>query len=215
MPSKSKSQQRLFCMALAVRHGKLKRSDVGQEVLDIVDGDMTDKQIKDFTVREGLVSLSEYLSESIEEHIAEQYEYTTPYAAPREFKFKPEKHILVVVKPGFLTRTTEIISMYENEGFQYDRMCTKLLTVGEAKRLYYPHRKEDWYKALCDSMASAPCTAILFTYEGKTTEAFKKCDKLKDEIRKKWSEDDKRNVMHSSDKPEAMQKEAVVFFGAV
>jgi nucleoside-diphosphate kinase len=194
-------------MALAVRHGKLKRSDVHKEVLDIVDSDMTDKQIKDFTVRESLVSLSDY--------IAEQYEYTTQYAAPREFKFNPEKHILVVVKPGFLTRTTDIISMYENAGFEYDRMCTKLLTLNEAKRLYYTHRKEDWYKALCEYMASAPCTAILFTYDGKTTEAFKKCDELKDEIREKWSEDDKRNVMHSSDKPEAMQKEASVFFGSI
>lgn len=48
MPSKSKSQQRLFGMALAVRRGEMKRSDVYQEVLDIVDGDMTDKQIEDF-----------------------------------------------------------------------------------------------------------------------------------------------------------------------
>ena len=205
MPSKSKSQQRLFCMALAVRHGKLKRSEVGKEVLDIVDGKMTDKQIKDFTVREGMTSLSEYLSES--------YEYTTRYAAKLEFKFKPEKHILIVVKPGFLARTSEIISMYEKEGFQYDRMRTKLLTLNEAKRLYYPHCKEDFYKPLCEYMASRPCTAILFQYDGKTTEAFKKCDQLKDEIRKKWSEDDKRNVMHSSDKPEAMQKEAAIFFG--
>lgn len=67
MPSRSKSQQRLFCMALAVRHGKLKRSDVHKEVLDIVDSDMTDKQIKDFTVlKEGFVSLSEYIKDNLE-----------------------------------------------------------------------------------------------------------------------------------------------------
>ena len=35
MPSKSKSQQRLFGMALAVRKGELKRSEVEKEVLDI------------------------------------------------------------------------------------------------------------------------------------------------------------------------------------
>ena len=45
MPSKSKSQQRLFSMALAVRKGELKRSDVYKAVLDIVDSDMTDKEI--------------------------------------------------------------------------------------------------------------------------------------------------------------------------
>lgn len=48
MPAKSKSQQRLFGMALAVRKGEMKRSDVWKEVLDIVDSDMTDKEIEDF-----------------------------------------------------------------------------------------------------------------------------------------------------------------------
>ena len=48
MPSKSKSQQRLFGMALAVRKGEMNRSEVYQEVLDVVDSDMTDKEIEDF-----------------------------------------------------------------------------------------------------------------------------------------------------------------------
>lgn len=48
MPAQSKSQQRLFGMALAVRRGEMKRSEVYKEVLDIVDGDMTDKEIEDF-----------------------------------------------------------------------------------------------------------------------------------------------------------------------
>lgn len=48
MPAKSKSQQRLFAIALAVRKGDMKRNEVDQSVLDIVDGDMTDKQIEDF-----------------------------------------------------------------------------------------------------------------------------------------------------------------------
>ena len=48
MPAKSKAQQRLFGMALAVRRGEMKRSDVNDEVLNIVDSDMTDKEIEDF-----------------------------------------------------------------------------------------------------------------------------------------------------------------------
>lgn len=48
MPAKSKSQQRLFGMALAVRRGELKKSDVDNSVLDIVNSDMTDKEIEDF-----------------------------------------------------------------------------------------------------------------------------------------------------------------------
>lgn len=48
MPAQSKSQQRLFGMALAVRKGELERSKVSKEVLDIVDGEMTNKEIEDF-----------------------------------------------------------------------------------------------------------------------------------------------------------------------
>lgn len=65
MPAKSKSQQRLFGMALAVRKGEMKRSEVSQEILDIVDGDMTDKEIEDLasTKHKGL---KEYIKEQLE-----------------------------------------------------------------------------------------------------------------------------------------------------
>ena len=62
MPAQSKSQQHLFSMALAIRHGKLKRSEVNKSVLDIVDGDMTDTQIEHFTK---LKSLKEHLKSSL------------------------------------------------------------------------------------------------------------------------------------------------------
>lgn len=52
MPSKSRKQQRLFQMALAVRKGEMKRKDAWKSVLSIVDGDMTNKQIEDFCVLE-------------------------------------------------------------------------------------------------------------------------------------------------------------------
>ena len=41
-------------MALAVRRGDMKRSDVNKSVLDIVDSDMTNKQIEDFAKTSGL-----------------------------------------------------------------------------------------------------------------------------------------------------------------
>lgn len=67
MPSKSRAQQRLFCMAYAVRKGELKRSDVTDEVLKIADGDMTDKELKEFMElkeSEG-VTLRDYMEESL------------------------------------------------------------------------------------------------------------------------------------------------------
>lgn len=66
MPSTTKSQQRLFSMALAVRKGELPRSKVWKPVLDIVDSDMTDQEIKDFTVlKESMQPLVTYLLEAI------------------------------------------------------------------------------------------------------------------------------------------------------
>lgn len=66
MPAKSKSQQKLFQMALAVRKGDLPRSKAWKSVLKIADGDMTDEQIKDFCVLEKtnhILSTSEFISE--------------------------------------------------------------------------------------------------------------------------------------------------------
>lgn len=62
MPAKSQAQQRLFGMALAVRRGEIKRSDVNDTVLDIVNSDMTDKEIEDFAKTKGL---KEHLLESL------------------------------------------------------------------------------------------------------------------------------------------------------
>jgi len=72
MPAKSKSQQRLFGMALAVRKGEMKRSDVWKEVLDIVDSDMTNKEIEDFAktkhdkIKEhrGMKNIKQYINET-------------------------------------------------------------------------------------------------------------------------------------------------------
>ena len=78
MPAKSKSQQSLFGMALAVRKGEMKRSDVWKEVLDIVDSDMTDKEIEDFasTPHKGLkenmhdmMGLKEYIEYVMERQL--------------------------------------------------------------------------------------------------------------------------------------------------
>lgn len=66
MPATSKSQQRLFSMALAVRKGKLQRSEVNKSVLDIVDSDMSNNQLKHFTK----LSLKEHLEECLNCRIA-------------------------------------------------------------------------------------------------------------------------------------------------
>ena len=48
MPAQSKAQQALMGMALAVRKGEMSRDEVDDKVLDIVDSDMSTKDIEDF-----------------------------------------------------------------------------------------------------------------------------------------------------------------------
>jgi len=75
MPARSIAQQELFGMALAVRRGEMKKSDATKEVLDIVNSDMTDKEIEDFAstkhkglkkhVKEEMISLCDYINERL------------------------------------------------------------------------------------------------------------------------------------------------------
>jgi len=66
MPAKSKAQQKLMGMALAVRRGDLERSKVDKEVLDIVDSDMSTTDIEHFASTKRK-NLKDKLHEALEE----------------------------------------------------------------------------------------------------------------------------------------------------
>lgn len=70
MPAKSLTQQRLFGMALAVRRGELKRSEVHSEVLDIVDSNMSDEKIREFASTKGLKESIKSLKDLLLEQLA-------------------------------------------------------------------------------------------------------------------------------------------------
>lgn len=204
MPSKSESQKRLFCMAYAVRKGKLKRSEVHKSVLDIVDGDMTDQEIKDFMVKE--CGLAEYIRESL---------YDTQYANGGKVSFKGRKFLLVVVKPQFLDLTSEILRRVEEAGFEVLKMKTTQLTLQAARSLYKVHKDKDFYKPLCEYMASGPSTAFLVAPsdpEWKEKKAVNRLSKVKDEVRDTWGESEKLNVMHSSDSYASAAEETKSYF---
>lgn len=121
------------------------------------------------------------------------------------------KEVLVVIKPGFLDKSSQIIDKFARVGFVFKQMRTKQLTMGEAKRMYYVHKDEDFYYRLCKYMASGPCLGIIFDASG-ISDPFKITDELKDRIRDQFGEDDMRNCLHSSDNVENMKKEMSVFF---
>lgn len=130
---------------------------------------------------------------------------------PAEKALEIPKEVFVVVKPGFLDKANQIIDKFARKGLVFKQMRTKQLTLGEAKRMYYVHKDEDFYYKLCKYMSSGPCLGIIFDASG-IADPFKVTDALKDEIRGQFGEDDMRNCLHSSDNVENMNKEKTVFF---
>lgn len=148
-------------------------------------------------------TLISYLNESKDKSI---------YATGFQPKFDSEKKIFIIVKPGFLDLANQIIDKYKESGFELFETRTTRLTINQARSLYKMHKKEDWYNDLCKYMVSDISMGITFKYGCSTKEAFKKCAELKDEIREKYGEDDKRNVMHSSDNHSNMERESSFYF---
>lgn len=120
---------------------------------------------------------------------------------------------LIVIKPGFEQYQEAIISKFQDAGWRIKRMRTTRLVLEQAHKLYEPHKNEDFYDDLCKYMCSGPCTAIVLTkvYNDLPGDPLKEIAKIKDEIRKEWSESEMRNVIHSTDDPSRLKTEIGVF----
>lgn len=127
---------------------------------------------------------------------------------------EPVKNIFVVIKPGFLDKAPEILDIYKGEGWTLKFSTIKQLLLSEAKELYKVHKKQDFYKDLCDYMSSGVTRAMIFT-KATNKDEFKEATRIKDIIREKWGESDMRNVVHSSDSLKNMEHEAGIYFGKV
>lgn len=124
--------------------------------------------------------------------------------------------IFIVIKPGFLHLGGYIINKFKENGWSVEKTIVKKLLLKEAQKMYKIHKKESFYKPLCEYMASDICRAFILTkpgYQSKNT--FKSVADIKDEIREKYGESDMRNVLHSSDSMENMIHEASIFFGVI
>lgn len=122
-----------------------------------------------------------------------------------------KSYVFVVLKPGSLDLAQLVIERFAQDGWTVTNTITKQLLPEEARKLYYVHRKEEFYKPLCEYMASSPCRAFIFSKED-SKHPFKEVKAIKDEIREKYGESDMRNVLHSSDSQKNMDKEALIFF---
>jgi nucleoside-diphosphate kinase len=123
-----------------------------------------------------------------------------------------DNKVFVVIKPNFEGLSPKIIKMFMDEGFLLCKSRPKLLTRLEAQKLYRTHQKEDLFNNLVKYMSSGVSTGLLFQHRYDTKTAFEKVQKIKDKVREKYSESDMRNVIHSSDNIENMEREARIYF---
>ncbi len=121
------------------------------------------------------------------------------------------KKIFVVIKPGFLNKTQDVLNIYKDEGWELESTRVKQLTLKEAKELYKVHKKESFYKELCEYMCSDITRGLLFC-KNTNNDEFEEATKIKNMIREKYGESDMRNVVHSSDSIENMEHEASIYF---
>lgn len=117
----------------------------------------------------------------------------------------------IIIKPGFIDKGKEIIDLFNENGWEIEKMRIKRLQPVEAEKLYEPHKQEEWFKPLCDYMCSGICQGIILK-KPSNNKSFNDVKKLKDEIREKYGESDMRNVLHSSDSYERFDIESHIFF---
>ena len=126
---------------------------------------------------------------------------------------RDKKQMFVIIKPGFLKYQAKIIDIFVKNGWSIAKIRTKQLLSTEAQNIYRVHRNEPFYKDLCKYMTSDLSTRILFTKRGNSSDTtIKSVDSIKELIRSKWSIDEMRNVIHSSDSPEAVSFESNIYF---
>ena len=125
----------------------------------------------------------------------------------------PQYDGFIIIKPGFLKYTDNIIRDLHRLDFIVIEAMEKTLTREEAETIYSVHKGKPFYEELIDYMTSSPCIGMIllspFSDRELTIETLKQ---LKERYRKRYSIDKARNVIHSSDSYQNVIYEAEAFF---
>ena len=125
----------------------------------------------------------------------------------------PQYDGFIIIKPGFLKYTDNIIRDLHRLDFIVIEAMEKTLTREEAETIYSVHKGKPFYEELIEYMTSSPCIGMIllspFSDRESTIETLKQ---LKERYRKRYSIDKTRNVMHSSDSYQNVIYEAEAFF---
>ena len=119
----------------------------------------------------------------------------------------------IIIKPGFLKYTDEIIRELHRNDFVIIEAEEKTLTREEAESIYSCHNGKPFFEELIEYMTSGPCIgmALLSPFSDRVS-AIEALTHLKTKYRKRYGIDFTRNVIHSSDCYQSVLYEAAVFF---
>lgn len=117
------------------------------------------------------------------------------------------KREFMIIKPEFLQYRNEIIEFLKQHNIIPIQELRKTLTLSEAKKLYKPHSKEDFYEDLCKYMSSGDSIGFILCNFGNNDLL-----ELKDEIRDKYGVDKMHNAIHSSDSGLNVHRESKIYF---
>ena len=117
------------------------------------------------------------------------------------------KREFLIIKPEFLQYRNEIIEFLKQHNIIPIQELRKTLTLSEAKKLYKPHSKEDFYENLCKYMSSGDSIGFVLCNFGNNDLL-----ELKDEIRDKYGVDEMHNAIHSSDSSLNVYRESKIYF---
>jgi nucleoside-diphosphate kinase len=125
----------------------------------------------------------------------------------------PDYDGFIIIKPGFLKYTDNIIKDLHRLDFTVIEALEKTLTKEQAETIYSVHKGKPFYDGLILYMTSAPCIGmILLSPYSDRESAIETLMQLKEKYRKRYSIDKTHNVMHSSDSYQSALHEAEAFF---
>lgn len=116
----------------------------------------------------------------------------------------------MVLKPEFLDKESDLRNRLKEEGWEIVGEQEKKLSEKEAKAFYDSKKDEPYFDDLVEYMSSGKSKCFMLWKED-SSDPVGELKTLKEKLRQEWSEDDMKNVVHSSDNFDAMEKELSIF----
>lgn len=116
----------------------------------------------------------------------------------------------MILKPGFEYRKDDVERYLMTNGWSIIKKKEEYIDVFKVEELYKMYQFEDFFTDLVAYMTSGRCTIYLL--HKVSPDPIKELTALKEIIRREYSLDKMKNVVHGSDSTENVQREAKLFF---